>query len=249
MISSERRIQLIERLVDPPGNAKPDFEIVKLIAHALGNESEFQFQNSEQVFEEWKVFTKGTFCDMNGITYERLRRESGIQLPCPEIDHPGTERLFADRNFPRADGKAALLSREYHEAAETADSEYPYILITGREASHFNTATRTGRIAEVTAAGPENIVEIHPNDAKHLGLEEGDEAVVTSRRGAVTAVVRKRDRILEGTIYMNAHYGPALSGRADRLANLATNNVYDVHSKQPEFKISAVKIEIAEYTT
>ncbi len=241
-ISSERRVELVEQVIDPPGEAKPDYEIIWLVARAMGFEKEFPYTSPEEIFEEWKGITRGRICDMNGLTYERLRGKVGPQLPCPEASHPGTPRLFTDWRFPRPDGRAALLARDYIEPAETPDIEYPFVLITGRLIAHFNTRTRTGRVPRLNAAAPDNFVEIHPEDAVRLGIAEGDELEITSRRGSVRGIARLTDRVLAGTVYMNMHYGSALWVGEGRLANLVSNPVYDVHSKQPELKFSAVRV-------
>ncbi|MCR4320003.1 MAG: molybdopterin oxidoreductase family protein [Candidatus Brocadiaceae bacterium] len=201
-------------------------EAARLIGHAKA-------MLTLEVFEELKILTRGRICDMSGVTYERLRGEIGPQLPCPDANHPGTPRLFTDRHFPREDGRTALLPREYIEPAEISDNDYPFVLITGRLAWHFNTRTRTGRIPQLNAAAPDNIVEIHTDDARRLGIAEGDEVEITSRRGKAHGIARLTDRVLAGTIYMNFHYGKALWVGDGKLANLVCNPVYDIHSKQP----------------
>ncbi len=245
-ISSDRRIQLVEKFVDPPGEAKPDYEIIWLIAQAMGFKKEFPYSSPKEVFEELKQTTIGRLCDMGGISYQRLRNNFGLQLPCPGPDHPGTERLFTDLHFPRADGRAALLARDYIEPAEISDKQYPFILITGRSKTHFNTRTRTGRIESLNKLQPDNIVEIFSGDAGRLGIKENDEVEVFSRRGVVYGTAKIKDSILPGTVYMNCHYGRELNVGEGRLANLVSNPVYDLHSKQPEFKISAVSIILKE---
>lgn len=241
-INSERRIELVEKVIEPPGDAKPDYEIMWLIARAMGFNKEFSYDTPEEVFEELKGITRGRICDMGGVSYKSLRGSVGPQLPCPEAGHPGTPRLFTDHHFPRPDGRAALLARKYHEPAETTDAEYPFVLITGRLPWHFNTRTRTGRISRLNAIEPNNFVEIHPDDAARLSISEGDEVEIKSRRGSVTGKARLKDRVLACTVYMNCHYGKELCIGDGNLANLVTNPVYDVHSKQPEFKFSAVKL-------
>ncbi|OQZ01591.1 MAG: hypothetical protein B6D35_02775 [Candidatus Brocadia sp. UTAMX2] len=242
LISSERRIELVEKIIDPPGMAKSDCEILWLIARAMGFRKEFPFVSPDDVFEEWKGMTRGRMCDMSGVSYDRLRDRIGPQLPCPEMGHPGTQRLFADLQFPRPDGRAALLARDYKEPAETTTEEYPFVLITGRLACHFNTRTRTSRIKHLNDVEPENFVEIHPVDAKNHGIAEGDTVEVTSRRGRVCGIARIRSRLLIGNLFMSMHFGKASLAGDDKLANLVCNPVYDVHSKQPEFKYCAVKI-------
>ena len=241
-ISSERRIELVEKLIDPPGEAKPDYEIIWLVAHAMGFEALFPYNSPEEVFEEFKKITKGRICDMNGVTYKRLRGKIGPQLPCPDVNHPGTKRLFTDWRFPRPDGRASLLSREYSKPAEKIDAEYPFILITGRLSSHFNTRTRTGRVPKLNAIAPNAFVNIHSEDATKLNIAEGEIIEVTSLRGNISLPAIITDRLITGTIFIPWHYGSALGIGEGKLSNVLTNNTYDVHSKQPEYKFSAVKI-------
>jgi len=241
-ISSERRIELVEKLIDPPGEAKPDYEIIWLVARAMGFEALFPYNSPEEIFEELKKITKDRFCDMNGITYKRLRGKIGIQLPCPDIDHFGTKRLFTDWKFPRPDGRASLLSREYREPAEKVNSEYPFILITGRLSAHFNTRTRTGRAPKLNNAAPKAFVNIHSEDAAMLNITEGDRIEITSRRGSIHLPAFIDDNLIIGSIFIPWHYGSALGIGEGKLSNILTNNIYDIHSKQPEYKFSAVKI-------
>jgi predicted molibdopterin-dependent oxidoreductase YjgC len=208
----------------------------------MGFENMFPYTSTEQVFEEFKKITAGRICDMNGVTYRRLRGKVGLQLPCPHARHPGTPRLFIDGRFPRPDGRAALLARDYIEPAETTDSEYPFVLLTGRLAAHFNTRTRTGRSPKLNAAAPGGFVEIHPEDAARLDIAGGEEVEVTSRRGCVRLPARISDSLLPGNLFIPWHYGTTPGTGAGKSANLLTNAVYDIHSKQPEYKFSAVKI-------
>ncbi|MGR3303356.1 MAG: molybdopterin oxidoreductase family protein [Candidatus Scalindua sp.] len=241
-ISSERRVELVEKMVDPPGEAKADYEIIWLVARAMGFKKEFPYTTPEEVFEEFKKITNGRICDMGGVSYERLRKSIGPQLPCPDDSHPGTPRLFQDMRFPRLDGRAALLAREYMEPAEKTDGEYPFVLITGRLSIHFNTRTRSGREKSTIDVEPRNFIEIHPDDAAGMDINSGDELEVVSRRGSVRGDARITDRVLIRTVYMNMHYGKILGVGSGKQANLVTNQAYDSHTKQPEFKYSAVKI-------
>jgi len=247
-ISSERRIELVDKIIDSYGNVKPDYDIICRVAQAMGFENEFQYASSEEVFDELKTITKGQICDMNGVTYERLRNGVGPQLPCPDSEHSGTVRLFTDRQFPRPDGRAALLPRKYIPPSESPDEEYPYVLITGKLPWHFNTRTRTGRVSSLESKAPDNFVEINPVNASQLGIVEGEEVEVASRRGAVSGAVRITDSMLPNTIFMPMHFGNALKVGDGRLANLLTNHVCDLHSKQPEYKYSVVKISKIDQT-
>ncbi len=241
-ISSERRIELVEKVIEPPGEAKPDYEIIWLVARAMGFEKLFPYKTSEEVFEEWKKFTRGRICDMNGVTYDRLRGKVGLQLPCPDLDHPGTPRLFTDWSFPRPDGRAALLARDYVEPVDSINDEYPLILITGRLAWHFNTRTRTGRAPKLNRQAPNCFIDIHPEDASRLNLIEGIEVEITSLRGTICLPARIADNLPIGTVFIPMHYGNALETGEEKLANILTHTEYDIHSKQPEYKFTAVNI-------
>jgi anaerobic selenocysteine-containing dehydrogenase len=250
-ISSERRIELVEQVIAPPGEARPDYEIIWQVAHAMGYEKEFPYTSPQEVFEEWKEITRGRICDMSGVTYERLRDKVGPQLPCPTADHPGTPRLFSDGRFPRPDGRAALLARDYAAPAETPVEKYPFVLLTGRLAWHFNTRSRTGRAPRLNQAAPDGYVEIHPQDAADLGLAKGDEAEVVSRRGRVRLPARLTERLPRGVVFIPWHYGDVLTDFGigeGQLANFVTNPVYDIHSRQPEYKFSAVRVVKCETT-
>ncbi len=245
-ISSDRRVQLVEQFVDPPGFAKPDYEIIWLMAREMGFEKEFPFNTPEEVFEEWKKISKGRICDSNGISYERLRKTYGIQLPCPDANHQGTKRLFADLNFPRADGRAALLSRDYIEPSEITNNEFPFNLNSGKSATHFNTRTRTGRIKDLNDLAPEAIAHLHKEDAQSLSINNSDEIVISSRRGNITVKAKISGTIRKGDVYVDFHYGKALWVGDKQLTNRLSNNVYDMYSKQPEFKICVVNIKKAD---
>ncbi|MCP4150142.1 MAG: molybdopterin-dependent oxidoreductase [bacterium] len=242
IISSERRIELVEALIEPPGEALPDAEIICRVARAMGYEKQFPYTRPREIFEEWKQITKGRICDMRGVTYEGLRGKVGPQLPCPEENHPGTERLFTDGKFPRSDGRAALLSRNYRAPAEAPDENYPLELITGRIRGQFNTRTRTGRCPNVNAICPDPFVELNPADAAQKGIGAGDRVKVESRRGSIVLPAILTDSILPGTVFVPWHFGPELGTGDGKLANEVTNAVYDTHSKQPEYKYSAVSI-------
>ncbi len=241
-ISAERRIELVEKIIEPPGEAKNDYEIIQMVAREMGFNKEFSYSAPEEIFEEWKIISRGRICDMNGITYDRLRNKIGPQLPCPDTKHAGTERLFTDLRFPRPDGRAALLARDYNEPGEKTDNEYSFVLLTGRLPGQFNTRTRTGRSPELNKLAPDGFVEINNQDASGLGISENDKVNVASRRGSIQLPARISDRVPAGTVFIPWHYGNALHVGEGKLVNILTNSTYDLHSKQPEYKYSAVKI-------
>jgi predicted molibdopterin-dependent oxidoreductase YjgC len=242
-ISSERRINFVPKIIDPPGMAKPDYEIIWLVARAMGYESQFAYTNPEQVFEEFKEITRGRLCDMTGVTYERLKDKIGLQLPCPSKDHSGTKRLFTDWHYAKADGRVALLPRPYIDPHEIISSEYPFILLTGRIPFHFNTRTRTGRSPKLNSKAPDCYVELNPIDAKKINISENSKVEISSQRGSIRLTVHLTEKLKEGVIFIPWHYGHALRVGDGKAVNILTNSIYDIHSKQPEYKYTAVKIK------
>ena len=241
-ISSERRIELVEKIIEPPGEAIPDYEIIWLVARAMGFEKLFPYTAPEQIFEEWKEITRGRTCDMTGVTYQRLKDEIGPQLPCSEEQHQGTKRLFTDWKFPRPDGRAALLPRPYKEPLDKIDPDYPYVLITGRLGYHFNTRTRTGRVPKLNERAPEGYIEINKKDAYKLKISEEEEVKIKSRRGSIQLSVKISNNLREGDVFIPWHYGKELGIGEGKSVNILTNPVYDFHSKQPEYKFTAIQI-------
>ncbi len=263
---SERRYQLAEKLVDPPGKARADFDILLDLATRLekagvvkqGYISE-KFSTPADVWDEMRLASKGTPYDFMGMTRERLKKERGLRWPCPTEDHPGTARRFvkgedplldqgpfADaqakpgeiRFYAQPDKRAVIWLRPAKPPAEPADDQYPYVLSTGRVLEHWHTGTMTRRAPELDRAQPEAYVEIHPDDAKTLGVSNGDRVRITSRRGTAEIKARVIDTPRPGMVFVPFHWDDPKS-----LINKVTIDAYDPGSKQPEFKICAVKLE------
>jgi predicted molibdopterin-dependent oxidoreductase YjgC len=169
-----------------------------------------------------------------GITYDRLEK-SGIQWPCPNESHPGTKFLHIDR-FSR--GLGLMSAIEYKPPAEVPDKDYPFVMTTGRVLYHYHTATMSRLSKGIMERCPESLVEIHPDDAKKLGIKDGQLAKVSSRRGVVEAKSTVTDRVPEGTIFMNFHFREAA-------VNLLTNPALDPICKIPEYKVCAVNVVAA----
>jgi ferredoxin-nitrate reductase len=239
MTNSERRITYLPKLLDSPGEALPDWKIGTLFAQALGYGESFDYANAESIFGEYRKLTAGTLVDISGISYGRLRK-SPLQWPCPEDEHPGTERLYVDQTFPTPDGRARFILTEYQPPAEIPDAEYPLMLTTGRIRNQWHTMTRTGKAAALLKDTPEPYLEVHPDDAAAAGLQEHDWAEARSRRGVMVARVRITRAIPSGTCFAPFHWG-RLSGEGNAANNL-TNRAMDPISKQPELKFAAIKL-------
>jgi formate dehydrogenase alpha subunit len=225
--NTERRVQRVRKMLAPPGEALPDWQIVATIARLLGAQG-WDYADPAAIMREIAELTP----IYGGISYDRLEGE-GLQWPCKDADHPGTPVLHVG-TFSRGRG---YLSPVHHQpAAELPDDEYPLMLTTGRVLQHWHTGTMTRRVGGLDFLAPEERVEINPADAAKLGVANGDWIQVTSRRGTVTAHAWVTDRPRPGLIFMTFHF-------AEALGNVLTNNVVDPVAKIPEYKVCGVKVE------
>ena len=224
--NTERRVQKLGKALEPPGEAKADWQIICQLAAKFGYQMEYG--SAAEIMNEIASLTP----IYGGITYDRLNEE-GLQWPCPNEKHPGTRFLHKDR-FSRGLGK--FHSTPYKEPVELPDEEYPFILSTGRVLFHWHTGTMTRRVRGLEEVYPEGLVEIHPQDARKLGLATDELVEVTSRRGRVVAKAKVTEKSPPGTIFMSFHFKEAA-------ANLLTIDALDPIAKIPEYKVCAVKIE------
>ncbi|MGN6275179.1 MAG: molybdopterin-dependent oxidoreductase [Solirubrobacterales bacterium] len=243
MTNSERRVGLVRKLLEPAGEALPDWEIFARLGRALGYGEHFAWSGPEEVFAEFAACTAGRPCDLSGVSHERLAREGSVQWPCPSPHSQGTERLYETRRFPTADGRARFAPTPHEEPAEEPDDLYPLILTTGRVAEHWHTMSRTGKSARLTRLAPEPLVELSPADAERIGVEEGSRARIVSRRGEMVMRVTIVEGAREGVAFAPFHWGSRNAPAGAGQANAATNPVVDPVSKQPELKAAAVRIE------
>ncbi|MBE9500815.1 MAG: formate dehydrogenase subunit alpha [Dehalococcoidia bacterium] len=229
--NTERRVQLSRKAVEPPGEAVSDWEIICRLAKAMGFADLFPYTSAEEIFEELRKVTP----QYAGMTYERLNQPEGLVWPCPTEDHPGTPILHVDQ-CSRGKGKFQAVG---HEApAEEPDEEYPLILTTGRVASQWHGGSMTRRSPTLNNEFPRSYIEINPQDAKKLGVVNGDLVTVVSRRGEIETDALVTDRIELGVVFMPFHF-------VEGAANLLTNPALDPISKIPEFKVAAVRVSKA----
>ncbi|MBW3607796.1 MAG: molybdopterin-dependent oxidoreductase [Actinobacteria bacterium] len=246
MTSSERRIGLVRRAVAPPGEAKPDWEIVAGLARHLGYGEAFAWRDSAAVFDEFAACTAGRPCDMTGVSHERLRREGGIQWPCPALpvgEHEGTVRLYEDGRFPTADGRARFAPTPHAAPAEPPDHDFPLLLTTGRVADQWHTMTRTGHSPALCAAAGEPALSCHPLDAAAAGLDDGELVRVVSRRGELRVLVALDDTLPRGVAFAPFHWGALRAPAGAGALNALTIAAVDPTSAQPELKVVAVRLE------
>jgi nitrate reductase NapA len=262
---SERRYQYQPALVTPPGEARPDLEILLDFADQMEQRGVMpkgyvtsKLKNCDDVWNEMRFASKNTAYDFMGMTRERLKNERGIRWPAPTVDHPGTARRFVKGDDPvldhgpyaddslnegdlkfyaAKDYRATVWLRPALGPAEPVDKEYPYILSTGRVLEHWHTGTMTMRAPELKRAYPEAYIEINPVDAKKLGLRNRDLVRITSRRGEALIKARITNMPRVGMTFV-----PWCWDDENSLINRVTIDAYDPGSKQPEFKICAVKL-------
>ena len=224
--NTERRVQLVRKAIDPPGEAKPDWQIIQELSSRFGYPMDYDSPRS--IMEEIAKLTPS----YGGIRYDRLEA-GGLQWPCPNLEHPGTKFLHQGR-FSR--GKGLFTPIEYKPPAEMPDEEYPFQLTTGRVHAHYHTGTMTRNSPSLEREIKECYLEMHPLDAVDLGVADGDWVVVASRRGSVSTRAKLTRGAGRKIVFMPFHF-------VESRANILTNPIFDPIAKIPEFKICAVKIE------
>ncbi|MEU0179107.1 bifunctional nitrate reductase/sulfite reductase flavoprotein subunit alpha [Streptomyces massasporeus] len=243
-VNSERNLTLARAAADPPGEAMADWRIIAEVACAMGYEKGFSYDSAEQVFEEIRRFhNPRTGWDLRGVTYERLR-ETPVQWPAAREDGPERNpvRYLGDEGlrFPTDSGRAVFFPRPHLPAAEMPDDDYPFVLNTGRVQHQWHTLTKTGKVAKLTKLNPGPFVEMHPQDAAALGVEEGDLVEVASRRGRAVLPAVVTDRVRAGCCFAPFHWNDLFGEYLS--INAVTSDAVDPLSFQPEFKMCAVSL-------
>lgn len=234
--NTERRVQLLRRVLNAPGEARPDWQIIGEIAsryaEVMGNGAApigWTFQSPHAIMDELKSVTP----IYGGMSYERLGGE-GLQWPCPDETHPGTPLLHAGK-FSRGAGKFHPITAT--DPAEKTDEEYPLILSTGRILYHYHSGTMTRRSEPLNWREPRGFAEIHPDDASKIGLEDGHAVIIKSRRGEVRTKARFSQNVQPGTVFLAFHWREAP-------ANVLTQDfALDPIAKIPEYKLCAIRLE------
>ncbi|MDD5476399.1 MAG: molybdopterin-dependent oxidoreductase [Syntrophales bacterium] len=225
--NTERRVQWLNRIVPPPGEARPDWWIVSRIAAKMGGRG-FDYQSAGEILSEINKVTPS----YAGITSERLKSTS-LQWPCVNDEHGGTPVLHTYA-FTRGKGHFEPLS--HREPRELPDESYPFVLTTARSLYQYHTGTMTRKVSGLNTMRGEEFIEINPGDAVFLGIKDLENVRVTSRRGAVETKALLSDKTPPGVVTMDFHF-------AESPVNMITNPVHDPVSKIPEYKACAVRIE------
>jgi predicted molibdopterin-dependent oxidoreductase YjgC len=228
-VNTERRIQLSKKAVNPPGQARGDLDIVIELSNRIGLPT--PFSNAAEVMDEIARVTPS----WRGVSHDRLEGTGGLQYPVVDANHMGTDFLF-DHDFPTADGKARFVATEFLPPAELPDDDFPFLLNTGRQMYHWHTGTMTRRSFALDARESTPTVELNPADAEELGVKDGDEVRVASRRGEIRIAARLSNRVARKQVFVPMHYREAA-------ANLLTNPALDPYAHIPEFKVAAVSVQ------
>jgi formate dehydrogenase alpha subunit len=229
--STERRVQKWRKAVNPPGEAKADWQIFCELAAKMGFAKQFPYKSAEEVFVEISKVTPS----YGGMSYARLDKPEALHWPCPTADHPGTPILHKEK-FAHPDGLGVLTPIEFKYPAEVPDKEYPLILTTGRCIWQWHTGTMTRRSEDLEREVPTGWVELNPEDAAALGIQNGEMVKAKSRRGEIEITAMVTPDIKKGVVFIPFHY-------VECAANILTNNALDPVAKIPEFKACAVRIE------
>jgi ferredoxin-nitrate reductase len=242
MTNAGRYISHLNKIVDAPGEALPDAEIICRFAKKMGF-SGFDFNNSSEIYLEHAALTAGTSIDISGLNYQILKEKRAVQWPYPKNTHSlGTARLFIDHQFQTPDKKANIHSVSDQNQSEALSSEHPLILTTGRIRDQWHTRSKTGKVTKLNQQVSESFLEIHPIDASKRSIRDNDLIVISSLRGEARVKARLSEDIKPGVVFMPMHWGLIQNSDLHRVNNL-TNNLVDPLSKEPDFKYTAVEVK------
>ncbi|MEV4085930.1 formate dehydrogenase subunit alpha [Nonomuraea fuscirosea] len=226
-VNFDRRFQRVRPALAPPGQARTDFAIIGALAAACGSDLGCSTP-AEALAECGRVAPV-----FAGISHERLDREGAVPWPCPDPALPGVARLYQDR-FATEDGKAHLAAVPYLPPGESADDDYPLILITGRRWAHYNSGNMTRRSGNLEL-DCEDRLDVHPADAARRAVRDGDPLIVESRHGRASLVARVTEEVARGQVFCAFHFP---SSRVNAL----TSSHADTVTSCPEYKVTAVRL-------
>ena len=260
--NTDRMVQMGRRALNPPGDARPDLWIIQQIAARVGPHAphsmsplpaegadpalgrpgggvglNWNYEGEESgvaaVYDEMR---QAMHASIEGITWNRLERDSSVTYPCLTEDDPGQPIVFTEK-FPTPTGRLTLVPASGTPAAEKPDAEFPLVLITGRQLEHWHTGSMTRRSTVLDAIEPMATASVHGDELARLGVAPGALVGIRSRRGMVKVRLRRDDGTPRGTVFMPFAY-------VEAAANLLTNAALDPFGKIPEFKYCAVAITV-----
>ncbi len=268
--NSERRITLLPKIVDAPGEALDDTEIIKRFAEKMGFAESFNYLNNSEIYDEHALSTKGTNIDISGVSHSYLEKHRSYQWGSPEasvaltpltprggisesvvltksdekappLGAGGAVRLFSDSKFYTPNQRAKIHAVPDENLSEKLNEDFPLILTTGRIRDQWHTMTKTGKVNKLNQHIAQPYIEIHPKDAFERNIKEGQVIEVETIRGKNQVKAQITENIKQGVCFMPMHFGKIL-GNAFGRTNSLTNTLVDARSKEPDFKFSAVQI-------
>ncbi|WP_158737316.1 molybdopterin oxidoreductase family protein [Alteribacillus sp. YIM 98480] len=236
LTNMEGRVTLREASRKPIGETKHDWQIISEIAVVLGKEKYFDYRSPEEVFNELRLASKGGKADYYGITYERIRKESGVFWPCSSEETVGEPILFS-RSFETDDGKARLFyNKPSLEIKESVNETYPLYMTTGRTMNHYLSGAQTQKSSRLLAREFESFVYVHPDTARSYGIRPGELAVISSKRGETLLRCSYSKDIRQDTLFAPMHWG------GEQNINNLIDGKLDPICRMPGFKRAAVSI-------
>jgi ferredoxin-nitrate reductase len=243
MTNAGRYISYLSKIIEAPGEALPDAEIICRFAQKMGFHG-FNFEDAAAIYDEHAALTEGTHIDISGLNYKILKEKRAVQWPYPKNEMGlGTARLFTDHRFYTSDQKAHIISFNDNNQSEALTAEHPLILTTGRIRDQWHTRSKTGKVNKLNQHISESFLEINPLDAAARNIRDNDLAEVISLRGNVRVKAKLSADIKAGVVFMPMHWGLIVNSDLNRVNNL-TNNLADPYSKEPDFKFSAVQVQL-----
>ncbi len=236
----EGRVLRRRKALTPPPGVRSELWLMARLAESLDAPSTFS-DDPETVFEELRLASAGGLADYSGIDYAMLDRGEAAYWPYP-TGSSGTPRLFLD-SFAHAGGRAVMVpvapQKRSRRSAVVGSDPDPLTLVTGRLLEHYQSGAQTRRVAELAAAQPEPLLQIHPATAAVRDISSGDFVRVSNERGEVLCKVELSNSIRTDTVFLPFHF-PGL-GSANRLTEAVTDPI----SGMPEFKTSTVWVRKA----
>ena len=228
--NAARRVQYTAGGLKPPGEAKPDWQIIQEMANAMG--ADWQYTSTAEIWEEIRQVAPV----FSGITHQRLKKSPGIFWPCYDESHVGTPRLYED-GFGFRDRRARFLPVELPDTLMEPTEQYPYILITGRLLEHFNTGEMSRRTTKLSKLQPAAYLDMNPEDAEAAGLCEEDIVRMTSPHGSVTLPLKVNSSMQRGYLFAPIHF-------SEPNFNVLMSAVpIDPKARMPALKVVPVKLE------
>ena len=241
MTNAERRISLLEKITNPPGEALPDAEIICRFATKMGYHG-FAYDNVSEIYKEHCALTENTNIDISGLSYDLLKEKRSVQWPYRKSEAgEGTKRLFMDKQFHTKSGKAIIHTCNDANLSEPPSEDLPLVLTTGRIRDHWHTMSKTGKVNKLRQHSPNAFVELHPDDAFSRNIADNQLVEVVNNRGTVRLKAKITDEIKKGVVFIPMHWGKILNSDLNRVNNL-TSGLIDAISKEPDFKFSAVEL-------